>query len=674
MQIDLNQFRNTFFEESAEHLGEFEGALLGLEKEPANPELLNSIFRAAHSIKGGSGMFGLDDVARFTHTLESLLDRMRGGEIAVTEPRIALLLKAGDLLRELIAAARAGNPPPGRMEEVLAELITEQRTTPTGDAVRVRASDRRPEARGESAFRIRFRPSPEVFQQGMDPLLLLRDLARLGRVTRTEAHLDRLPAIHDLDPGICYLAWTVHVISEQSAEEIRDVFAFVEDGAEIEIERIDPLPGARSPESQAGERAPAATMQAATSAAPAHATAAHATKDIASIRVSTAKVDKLIDLVGELVIAQSMATDILQNFSELRLAELQEAFAETQRYTRELQERVMSVRMLPVGTVFSRFPRLVHDVAAQLGKQVELRIVGEETELDKSVVERMSDPLTHLIRNAVDHGIESPEERRRAGKPEQGVIRLEAYHQAGSVIIEVADDGRGLDVERLRAKALDRGLLRESDNWSDQRIRELIFLPGFSTAEQVTGLSGRGVGMDVVKKNVEALNGSVGLTSTAGEGTSFRIKIPLTLAILDGLLLKVGLETYVLPLVSIIESIRPRSEQLRTITGEAECVVVRAEPLPLLRLHQVFGIPNAVRDPCQGLTVIVEHGGKRLALLVDELLGQQQVVIKSLETHFRKVEGALGATILGDGRAALILDVAGLASVAERRATEKLVA
>ncbi|HEX5227425.1 MAG TPA: chemotaxis protein CheA, partial [Bryobacteraceae bacterium] len=543
------------------------------------------------------------------------------------------------------------------------ELLVEQRAEQASGPVQVRSSDRKPQSAAKALFRIYFRPSPDVFQQGMDPLLILRDLGRLGRLVSSEAHGDDLPDIHALDPGTCHLAWTLELETELTAEEILDVFAFVEDGAEI---RIEPRSGGEG--QTAGSRGPSGTQASADGAPqPSASPAAHAVKDAAaSIRVSTSKVDKLIDLVGELVIAQSMATDILQKFSFARLAELEQAFAETQRYTRELQERVMSVRMLPVGTVFSRFPRLVHDVSAQLGKQVELRIIGEDTELDKSVVERMTDPLTHLIRNAVDHGIENAEDRRRAGKPPQGVIRLEAFHQAGSVVIEVADDGGGLDVESIRRKAVERKLLQESDDWSDQRIRELVFLPGFSTAEKVTGLSGRGVGMDVVKKNVEALNGSVSLTSAAGVGTTFRIKIPLTLAILDGLLLKVGAETYVLPLVSIVESIRPQAAQLRRLAGEAECVVVREEPLPLVRLHQMFGIGGAVADPCQGLTVIVEHGGKRLALLVDELLGQQQVVIKSLETHFRKVEGALGATILGNGRAALILDVAGLAGVAQR--------
>jgi two-component system chemotaxis sensor kinase CheA len=366
-----------------------------------------------------------------------------------------------------------------------------------------------------------------------------------------------------------------------------------------------------------------------------------------------------------------MAKAIVENFTPSRLSHLREAMAETERYTRELQERVMSVRMLPIGQVFSRFPRLVRDVAAQLGKQVRVEMVGEETELDKGVVERMSDPLTHLVRNAIDHGIETPEERRRLGKPEEGLLRLEAYHQGGNVVVAVSDDGRGLDAERIRRKAAERGLIAESAVLTDEQTHNLIFEPGFSTAEIVSDVSGRGVGMDVVKRSVQALNGSVAVRTEAGAGTAVSIRLPLTLAILDGLLLKVGAETYILPLVSIVESIRPRPEQVRGVAGKGEVVAVRGEALPLMRLHQLFAIPTKVTDPCRGLTVIMESGGQRTALLVDELLGQQQVVVKSLEAHYRKVQGVLGATILGDGRPALILDAAGLAQAAHGTPSEE---
>jgi two-component system chemotaxis sensor kinase CheA len=387
--------------------------------------------------------------------------------------------------------------------------------------------------------------------------------------------------------------------------------------------------------------------------------------------VATSKVDKLVDLVGELVIAQSMAQAIVHNFSALRLGELQEAIAQMERHIRELQERVMSVRMLPIGHIFGRFPRLVRDLSMQLAKNVRLETAGEDTELDKGVVEQMSDPLTHLIRNAIDHGIEPAGERASCGKPEQGLIRLEAFHQAGSVIVLVSDDGKGLDAERIRRKAIERGLIGESDTLTETQICDLVFSPGFSTAEQVSDLSGRGVGMDVVRRNVEALNGAVSLATRPGQGTQIRIQIPLTLAILDGLSVRVGAETYMLPLVSIRESIRPQPNQVKTIVGRGEVVMVRGAALPLLRLHQLFGIHTEVPDPCRGLTVIVEHSGQSFALLVDELLGQQQVVIKSLEAHYHKVEGVLGATILGDGRAALILDVAGLAQIARRAAGQQ---
>ena len=660
MQVDLNRFRETFFQESAEHLAEMEAGLLRLDQGSFDPELLNAIFLAAHSIKGASGMFGLDDVSRFTHALESLLDLLRSGGVPVTPKLTDLLLRSNDVLRELLAAASGSGPAPERMQGILEELYVAQRTgeSPIEETPRVRQSDRAPG--GAAAYRVVFRPAPEIFAQGMDPLLILRDLARLGESAAAEVDLSALPTLAELDPERCYVAWNVGLQTAKTVEEIRDVFAFVEDGAEIGVE----------PESATRGCAAAAP---AASAGPSPAGPVAATAVVlrdASIRVATSKVDKLVDLVGELVIAQSMAQQIADNFSSARLAELQEALAQMQRHIRELQERVMGVRMLPIGHIFGRFPRLVRDVSMQLGKNVRLEIAGEETELDKGVVEQMSDPLTHLIRNSIDHGIEPAEERAAKGKPEQGLIRLQAFHQAGSVIVEVSDDGRGLDALRIRQKALERDLIAEGDALTEAQICDLVFSPGFSTAEQVSDLSGRGVGMDVVRRNVEALNGSVSIASRPGQGTHVRIQLPLTLAILDGLSVRVGAETYVLPLVAISESIRPQSGQVKTVAGRGEVVMVRGSALPLLRLHRLFGVPTQVTDPCRGLTVIVEHSGQPFALLVDELLGQQQVVIKSLEAHYRKVEGVLGATILGDGRAALILDVAGLAQIARRAGAE----
>jgi two-component system chemotaxis sensor kinase CheA len=638
MEFDISRFRETFFQEADEHLEEMESGLLQLERS-SDPELLNAVFRGAHSIKGASGTFGFEDVARFTHAMEGLLDRMRGGAIESSAPRIGLLLESLDILRRLLEAARSGAAAPPETEQVTGALFVAQRAGESRpDApVTVRAEDRAP-----AYWKVRFAPSPEILCQGMDPVLVLRDLARLGEVVKVEADLSRLPGLAGLQVDCCYLAWSVELASDRTEAEIRDAFAFVEEGAVIEIRR------------STANDAPATPNN----------TRTLPSTESGTLRVATGKVDKLIDLVGELIIAQSMASQVLAAFQPCDLGHLQETFAEVERYTRELQERLMGVRMLPIGHAFSRFPRLIRDLAAATGKQAALKIEGEETELDKSVVERMADPLTHLVRNAIDHGIESAAERIAAGKPSAGTIGLRARHQGGSVVLEVSDDGHGLDRDRILAKARERGLSIEGENPPDDRVFSMIFEPGFSTASTVTDISGRGVGMDVVKKSVESLNGAIGISSERGRGVTFRIQLPLTLAILDGLLLRVGAQRFVLPLVSIMESIAPHPEQLRRAAGGGEVIVLRGEPLPLVRLNRLLGIGRETDAAAAGLAVIVENRGQRLALLVDELLGQQQVVIKSLETNFRKVEGAAGATILGDGQPALILDVAALAEMA----------
>ena len=633
MEFDISRFRETFFQEADEHLGEMESGLLQLEGNP-DPELLNAVFRGAHSIKGASGTFGFEDVAHFTHAMEGLLDRMRSGEVAPSAERIGLLLESLDTLRRLLEAARTGAPAPSDAERLTGSLLVAQRT---GEYRRDAPVQLRSKDRASARWLVRFVPSPEILRQGMDPVLILRDLARLGEVVKVDPDFSQVPELSDLQVDCCYLAWNLELASDSTEAEIRDAFAFVEDGATIEIRRF------------AAQEPPAAPRRAAPAA------------ESGTIRVATGKVDKLIDLVGELIIAQSMASQVLTAFQPSDLGRLQETFAEVERYTRELQERLMGVRMLPIGNAFSRFPRLVRDLAAATGKQVGLRIEGEETELDKSVVERMADPLTHLVRNAIDHGIEPAEDRQAAGKPPSGTIALRARHQGGSVVLEVSDDGRGLDRDRILAKARERGLALEGDDPSDERVFSLIFEPGFSTAATVSDISGRGVGMDVVKKSVEGLNGAIAIASETGKGVSFRIQLPLTLAILDGLLLRVGAQRFVLPLVSIMESIAPHREQLRQVAGGGEVIVLRGEPLPVVRMNRLFHVTS---EDGGGLAVIVENRGKRLALLVDELLGQQQVVIKSLETNFRKVEGAAGATILGDGQPALILDVAAIAEMA----------
>lgn len=645
MEFDISRFRETFFQEADEHLGVMESGLLHLEGNP-DPELLNAVFRGAHSIKGASGTFGFEAVARFTHAMEGLLDRMRSGAVEPSGPRIGLLLTSLDTLRRLLDAARTGTGEPAEMESTAQSLYAAQQA---GDRHADPPAPAEVQDRPAARWRVRFCPPAEILRQGMDPVLVLRDLRRLGEVLSVEADLSRLPALASLEPDLCYLAWTVWLLADTSEVQIRDCFAFVEEDAAIEIQ---------------GESGSAGPAAAAIDAVPAGAVRALSHAESGTIRVATGKVDKLIDLVGELIIAQSMAAQVLGAFQPSDLARLQETFAEVERYTRELQERLMGIRMLPIGHAFSRFPRLVRDLAAATGKQVGLEIQGEETELDKSVVERMSDPLTHLVRNAIDHGIEPAAERVAAGKPPEGVIRLRARHKGGSVLLEVSDDGRGLNRERILAKARERGLPMEGENLTDERVFALIFEPGFSTVATVSDISGRGVGMDVVKRSVESLNGAIAIANEPGRGVAFRIQLPLTLAILDGLLLRVGAQRFVLPLVSIMESVAPRREHIRVVAGRVEVVLLRGEPLPVVRLNRLFHIAAGDGEAEVGLAVIVEHHGKRLALLVDELLGQQQVVIKNLETNFRKVEGAAGATILGDGQPALILDVAAIAEMA----------
>ena len=382
--------------------------------------------------------------------------------------------------------------------------------------------------------------------------------------------------------------------------------------------------------------------------------------EASSIRVSVEKVDELINLVGELVIAQSMVNQVIGQIPAEILPAMQGALTTMDRCTRDLQNRVMSVRMVPLASVFRRFPRVVRDLAGAMGKQIAVKITGEDTELDRQMIEQIADPLTHLIRNAVDHGIGTPEDRQRCGKPPEGTVGLHAYHEGGNVVIEVSDDGRGLDREAIRRKAATQGLIGPDDDLSETQIHALIFAPGFSTAEQVTDVSGRGVGMDVVKRNIEALNGSVGIESAPGRGSTFRIRLPLTMAILDGLAASLSGDIYIFPLLSVIESFRPKAVEVKTIAGRGEVVMVRGRPVPLVRLHRLFHCPDATTDPTRGLVVLMEHQGKKLGILVDDLLGQMQVVMKSIETNYRKVEGLSAATILGDGQVAFVLDVPGL--------------
>jgi two-component system, chemotaxis family, sensor kinase CheA len=641
-----------FFDESAELLRDFEEGLLRLEQEPGDAEILNRVFRAAHTLKGNSGMLGFEAIARFTHVLESLLAKVRTGDIVATGPVVTTLLGSADVIRDLLDHARdhGGGEVPGFAESLQAlESLVD--VGPAGATRWARPATRR-EEQASTVFQIRFRPPRDLLRRGLDPVRILDALEEVGQLEELERDLRALPPLADLDPEEAYLGFSCRLRTRQSRARVQACFEFVGDDAAV---HIDPVVVAADPE-------PLAVAVEENGAQPGGLTSAR-TAEAATIRVPTEKVDRLINLVGELVITQSMVARAIADFTPGRLGELREAVAQMDRHARDLQERVMAVRMLPIRTVLSRFPRVVRDLALTRDKQILVETSGEDTELDKSVIELMSDPLTHLVRNAVDHGIEQPEVRRRAGKPEMGRLSLSAYQQGGNIFIEVADDGGGLNRDRILARAIQAELVAPDQPLADEQVFALIFLPGFSTAEKVTEVSGRGVGMDVVKRNLEALGGSIAIKSERGQGTTFRIKLPLTLAILDGQSVRVGSHTYIVPLLSIIESVRPRAANLSRIFGTGEAITIRGEVLPVLRLHRVFGVTPTVEDPTEGLVVIVEHEGRKVALLVDELLGQQQVVIKSLETNFRKLEGIAGATILGDGRLALIVDVPGLVSL-----------
>jgi two-component system chemotaxis sensor kinase CheA len=658
--VSVDPLLQAFFEEAAELLADYEAGLLTLEKTPDDSELLNRIFRSAHTLKGNSSMLGLEEIARFTHTLEDLLDQLRKGKRAATPPTVDALLASGDVLRALMTRAQAGTAAASaeeqdamrRIEEALRAILSGARAP---EVARPRAAAPEPASGGQVLYEIRFRPPVDMMRRGLDPIHVIRGLEVLGDVLKVESSQGALPTLPEMDPEQCYLGWVIWLLSSRSQEEIEARFDFVADPAAVTIEGL-PM-GGGAPPARGADRT-AATSESATAAKGA------APTEAASIRVPVEKVDRVINLVGELVITQSIVAQTVASFSMDQLPRLAEAVAQMDRHARELHERIMGVRMIPIKTLFARFPRLVRDLTAAVGKQVLLETAGEETELDKTVIEKIGDPLTHLIRNAIDHGIEPPEDRVRSGKPERGTVRLDAYQQSGNIFIEVADDGKGLDRDRIVAKAVENGLIDPDQPLTDEEALALIFRAGLSTAEQVTEVSGRGVGMDVVKRNVESLSGSISIRSTVGRGTCFVIKLPLTLAIMDGQSLRVGDQVYIMPLTAIVESIRPTEAAVTRVLDRGETVTVRGQAVPVVRLHELFGVTPRTTDLTRALVVIVELGGRLAAIMVDELLGQQQVVIKGLEHNFRRIDGVVGATILGDGRVALILDVPGLLGLA----------
>ncbi|WP_413436802.1 chemotaxis protein CheA [Sulfuriferula sp. GW1] len=691
MTVDMSQFYQVFFDEAEELLAEKEKLLLAVDVSAPDSEDLNAIFRAAHSIKGGAATFGFTDITEVTHMLESLLDRIRKGEMALTAEHVDAFLAAKDILKMQMDGHRQGSSvDQDAVSSVCQRLhaLSQDSAAHAGSAVQPAgqpekgatgtASTPTQTASAGRSFRIEL---PEVPQRDVDALAA--ELGLLGEISQSVLDNKRsvftLATNEKLDDIIAICSFVLDPddlkITEETASAVTQPEADIAPRAMQESEAgygfFEPLKSEiEKKDTSAAEQAaampqsthPEAETAVSVEGKPFGRRAADkqpATQESSSIRVGIEKVDQLINLVGELVITQAMIEQRTGSLDPILHERLLNSVGQLTRNTRDLQEAVMSIRMMPMDYVFSRFPRMVRDLAAKLGKKVEFITRGAATELDKGLIERIVDPLTHLVRNSVDHGIEMPDARRAAGKDEAGKLVLSAAHQGGNIVIEVSDDGAGLNRDRILAKAKQQGL-PVSDTMPDAEVWQLIFAPGFSTAEAVTDVSGRGVGMDVVKRNIMAMGGTVEIRSAKGYGSTMSISLPLTLAILDGMSVKVGEEVYILPLGYVIESLQPTPADVKEIAGQGQVVKVREDYLPLIPLHKIFAIEPRYTDPSQGIVVILESDGKKAALLVDALVGQQQVVVKNLESNFRKVAGISGATILGDGGVSLILDVAAL--------------
>ena len=736
----LAAIKVTFFQECEEQLAELEGGLLAMEGGDHDPEIVNAVFRAVHSIKGGAGAFSLEDLVRFSHVFETALDLIRSGDIQADQETLKLLLRSADVLADHVRAARDGGSVDEGRSSAMAEALEALASgmggggeADTGDGfadfvfnpVTIDMSDAAAPApdlsiedllarvTGEAAstsdvpaetagddvtWHIRFYPQVGLYQKANESGLLLRELARLGKV---EVRLDAsgLPTLQNMNPEDAYLGWSV-VLSGPTLEEvsIREVFEWVEGDCYLDIVREGAAPAAAvaagtAPAAsidavgdvdvmaliraaQAAE-VPAAAMTPPTAAprpaeAPAKveptktreaaldakAQAAAREASPQTIRVDLERVDRLIDLVGELVINQAMLTQRVAECGLQRASSVAMGLDDLEQLTREIQDSVMAIRAQPVKSVFQRFPRLVREIAAMTGKEVRLIMDGEGTEVDKTVIERLSDPLTHMIRNAIDHGLETPDEREAAGKPREGVVRLAALHRSGRIVIEISDDGRGINRPRVKQIAVDKGLISPETNLSDDEIDNLIFMAGFSTAATVSDISGRGVGMDVVRRSIQSLGGRINISSRPGQGSTFTLSLPLTLAVLDGMVVTVAGQTLVAPLTAIIESLQPKAADVRSLGPNAQVIAIRDTHVPLIDIGRSLGYRTVTPPPTEGVALLVEgEGGSRAALMVDAIQGQRQVVIKSLEANYRPVPGIAAATILGDGRVALILDI-----------------
>lgn len=659
----MEELVRIFLEESREILQQLENDLLELEKDPREPELLHRIFRAAHTIKGSAGLTGLDTISTLAHRMEDVLDQVRSTGELMSRECFDTIFRGMDMLNRMVDMTADREEIPSGMADELKEQLSffisdnENRESP-GEVEDV--PEESPE--GSSIFKITMSFRPDIMESGNDPLRFITELREKGRLLEVDVNFSKLPELEEIEPYTIYLTWTAVLETTCSQGEIEDIFLFIVDDNDIGITDITDSYG--SYKDIAGKLTGKVSPKQGENLVNKQNTAREK-EQVNTIRVDTRRLEKVLDYVAELVISQSRVKELVSKQSQVDV-EVFNAFQEVDKIIRRLQEEVMKTSMVPIGSTFTRFQRMVRDTAAEKAKEIQLVISGQETELDKRVIEQITDPLKHMIRNSIDHGIEMPDEREAQGKPRSGVIRLNACHQEGSIVIEVSDDGRGLDAEKIRQKALDKGLIDESQKLTVTEIQNMIMMPGFSTADQVSDISGRGVGLDVVASNIQSLRGTVEIESRPGMGTKFIIKLPLTLAIIDGMMVTVGEEKFIIPLTSIVEFIKAAPNDIKTVEGAGQVVHMRNEYIPLAALHRLLDIAAFKEESTEGLLVIIKDAKKKIALLVDDILGQEQVVTKSMKENYRQVDGVAGATILGDGRVAVILDVPTLIKMAAR--------
>jgi len=688
----IEQLKLTFFDECSDLLQQMETGLTDIREGGGSEDTVNAVFRAVHSVKGGAGIFGFEALVGFAHVFETVLDAIRSDRLAITPDVVDTLLASGDVLADLVGMARAGETPPADFgadcRAALQRLMGEDDTVVAADDGAAAADfddiDFTPVAvnlddglAGPQTYEITFRPHPDMLRKGSEPLDILRELRKLGGL-ELSAETDRVPGLPELVYDQACLGWTGKLETAVPEAEVVGVFDFVADDCELAVVNTTPPPpvpdlgippdiaaeatpvppAALPPVSDAPALAAAPEPKSESAKPDAPKAAAPAKPAATTTRVELEKIDRVVNMVGELVIAQAMLGQIVQDLPESVSARLVQTLDEVVHHTRELKDSVMSMRAQPVGAVFQRMPRLVRELSAKTGKKVRLEMAGETTEVDRSIVEQLSDPLTHIIRNSVDHGIETPAERLAAGKPEEGAIRLSAGHRGGRIVIEIADDGAGINSERVLRKAREKGLVGADASLTEDEINNLIFMPGFSTAETISDISGRGVGMDVVRRNIQDIGGRISLKSERGRGMTIQLALPLTLAVMDGMVIRVGRETYVVPMSAMVECLRPPRSDIHDLVGTGGMLRLRGELLPIVDLGSLLDVRSAAAEDDGGGVVIITEAGEdiRFGLKVDELCGHQQVVIKSIEESYGSIPGISAATILGNGRVAFILD------------------